>query len=958
MNGEKIKMHISKNKTKASFIAIILMASLTLPLFAIPSASAHTPPWNNATFSYVAAEPSPIGVNQQGIIVFWTSPVPPDAAGLAGDRWRNMMIYVTAPNGDKQTLGPYVSDPTGSFYQTFTPNQVGTYTIQYVYPGQVYSLYGPTGLPGTSSSLWINDTFLPSNATTTMVVQAQPLAAFSLGVPPTSFWTYPINALNQNWVSLGSNWLGGVNIGGNGNAWQPNGVAPNSAHIMWTKPIEFGGVVGGNYVSGEDLHTVATPDNDYYTGGSYEGRFASSLIINGYLYFEPGMGSSGTGGGYTCVNLATGQTVWKSTTLGVLSGTTPTQYNAAANTYTWPNGTVSAFPPGLTFVTPYPTFAQTYDYQSQNQHGDVGAFLWVTSTLTVAGVANTTWSAYDAYTGTWLFNETNIPINAIQTSTYRQSSYQVIGDNGEILIYVFNYNNATNTGWLACWNNTANQVGLSLDNTGVTTNAFQWRPNGKNVDMSSPYAYSWNVSITANLMQTPLVTLFPGTYQWPTILKILPGDIILGTSSFFGQVGSPGAAQHGTPDPWIMWAISDNPATKGKLLWYQNYHAPSDGSSLSIPAGAPVDVVNRVWFMQDTETFAWEGYSLDTGNLLWGPITGMTRAFSYYGSGLGGGQIGFPAYGNLYIQGFGGELICQSALNGTVLWSYGTGGHGNSTNSGIETPWGNYPIFIGAIADGKVYAFNNEHSPNTPLYKGEEVRCVDAFTGNEVWSILSWAGQSGGPGSATMIEAGGYLAYYNYYDAQIYALAQGPTATQVNAPMTSIEAGTNAVIRGTVMDISAGTKQTQQALDFPNGVPAVSDHDEGAWMAYVYMQQPMPTDTTGVQVTLTATDPNNNTIPIGTTTTTSSGLFTYTWAAPNVPGNYLITATFAGSNSYWGSNAQTSISVASAPSEHPTATPTTASAADTYFVPAVAGLFVLVVIGFVVLALLMLRKKP
>ena len=936
-------MHISKNKTKASLIAIILLTVLTFPLFALPSANAHTPPWTVNTFAYVAASPSPIGVNQSALIVFWVDPNPPDAAGLAGDRWRNMYVTITAPDTTTTTLGPFISDPEGSTYTTYTPTQVGTYTITFNYKGQIESLYGPTGVPGTSTNAYINDTFLPSSATTTMIVQAQPITALSQGAPPTSFWTYPVYAENQNWASIASNWLGGVTIGGNGNAWQPNGIAPNSAHIMWTKPIEFGGIVGGNIVSPEDMHTVLVPDNDYYSGGAYEGRFTGALIINGYLFYESDVSSDNAGGGYTCLNLATGAVVWKSTTLGVLSGTTPT-------TYTWPNGTVSAFPPGATYVTPYPTFAQTFDYESQNQHGDVGALLWVTSTVTVAGVANVTWSAYDAYTGLWVFNETNVPSAAITTSSYQQTATQVIGDSGEILLYVFNYNNATNSGWLACWNNTANQVGLNLDNTGVTTSAYQWRPYGKVIDMSNPYAYSWNVSISAKLVG-PMVALYPGAYQLPAIVKILPGDIILGKSSTF-------SARLGTPNPWVMWALSDKPATRGTLVWMNNYAPPADNSSLSIPSGNPVDVVNRVWFMQDTQSFAWEGYSLDTGKLLWGPVTGETRAYGYYGSGLGGGQVGFPAYGNLYTQGYGGEIVCYNALTGAVLWVYGSGGEGNSTSSGVETAWGNYPVFIGAIADGKVYAFDNEHSPNTPLYKGEEVRCLDAFTGKELWTLLSFAGQSGGAGTDTMIEAGGYLTYYNYYDTQLYALAQGPTSIKVNAPMSAITVGNMAVISGSVMDISPGTMQTEQALDFPNGVPAVSDASEGQWMAYVYMQQPMPTNATGVQVTLTAIDPNNNTIPIGTAVTDSSGTFGYSWTAPNITGKYTIVATFAGSNSYWGSSAETYAIVQQASSASPTPTATTASAADTYFVPAIAGLFVLIIAVAIVLALLMLRKRP
>ena len=59
-----------------------------------------------------------------------------------------------------------------------------------------------------------------------------------------------------------------------------------------------------------------------------------------------------------------------------------------------------------------------------------------------------------------------------------------------------------------------------------------------------------------------------------------------------------------------------------------------------------------------------------------------------------------------------------------------------------------------------------------------------------------------------------------------------------------------------VTDISAGSKQNEQAADFPNGVPCVSDASMSGWMQYVYMQQPEPTNATGVPVTISVVDPD------------------------------------------------------------------------------------------------------
>jgi hypothetical protein len=128
-------------------------------------------------------------------------------------------------------------------------------------------------------------------------------------------------------------------------------------------------------------------------------------------------------------------------------------------------------------------------------------------------------------------------------------------------------------------------------------------------------------------------------------------------------------------------------------------------------------------------------------------------------------------------------------------------------------------------------------------------------------------------------------------------------------------------------------------------------------MEYLYEQQAEPLNATGVPVTLTYVDPNNNIGTIGTATSDITGQYTYAFT-PAVPGTYTIIATFCGTNSYYSSTAETHLLsvAATAATSAPTATPT--SIADMYFVPAIAGLFVVIIVVAIVLALLMLRKKP
>ena len=122
------------------------------------------------------------------------------------------------------------------------------------------------------------------------------------------------------------------------------------------------------------------------------------------------------------------------------------------------------------------------------------------------------------------------------------------------------------------------------------------------------------------------------------------------------------------------------------------------------------------------------------------------------------------------------------------------------------------------------------------------------------------------------------------------------------------------------------------------------------------MQKPRPTDATGVEVTLSVLDANNNYREIGKTTSNSDGFFTFNWK-PDIEGQYTVYASFAGSESYWPSQAVSAFTVNTAPQATPSATPVQ-SMADQYLLPATIGIVAAIVIVGVLLALLLLRKRP
>jgi outer membrane protein assembly factor BamB len=300
----------------------------------------------------------------------------------------------------------------------------------------------------------------------------------------------------------------------------------------------------------------------------------------------------------------------------------------------------------------------------------------------------------------------------------------------------------------------------------------------------------------------------------------------------------------------------------------------------------------------------------------------------------------------LFVSGYDGHVRAYDTADGTLLWDYYFG------SAGYENPYGTFPVYSGfTIADDKLYITNDEHSPDGIPWRGGKLWCFDVFTGDLLWSIS---------GKLRMgAISNGYYTTLNSLDGQIYTFGKGSTATTVSAPQIAASKGTAMVIIGAVTDQSPGAK----------GTPAISDNDMTAWMEYLYEQKPMPTGAVGVQVKLTAIDPNGNYQDIGTATTDIGGSFGMTWTPP-VEGQYHITATFEGTNSYFGSfattylavgpaaaapqptgTAQPTVAPTSAPTAAPTATvspsvvpePEAAPSADMYIIAAAAAVIIVVV---------------
>jgi hypothetical protein len=894
----------SKSKV---FLFMLLFATIALPLLSIPAASAHFPAWNIPRYAYVTAAPNPVGPGQPVAIVIWTDIPPPSAAARTGDRWTGYKVDVTKPDGTTvNVLSNGVSDPVGSSYALYTPDVPGTYTITFSFPQQVAQLAGYTGINGTNSQ-YINDTYSAASATTKLVVQATPIQYFVEAQHPVSYWTRPINENNQLWSDIGSAWLGQRQFGATYDKFNPDGWAPSTAHVSMTYPLSWGGIVGTSHAK--------VPDIGFYSGTQYNLKFTNPIIMYGNVYFSIPVNPAISGNGIACVDLRTGQTKWTRADINSVS------------------------------------FGQLYDGETPNQHGVSGMYLWYSATITgtnlaitnpstlalntikgtydtltadnaaassTTGVFNTTsgqtaWCAIDPLTGNNVFNLTNVPVGSISSGllgNLASGGIQAQGPYGEWLVY--GISRAGTTGpytQLWQWNNTK-VPGIEAA-AGITA----WGPGLRNYNMST--AYDWNVTLSQPLVQTdsPIGSGTPNaatgriTFN-PQILYVFPGNLIFGQSSGLQTIPGTSAGIFGTPDPYTLWAINLNSSRGpiGQVLFQRQYAAPSGNKTIQI---GPADGQNNVFTIYFRETMQWSGLNMLTGEPMWGPLEPQ-NSWNYYSGTTGLTNPIGVGYGHLYTAGYGGVLYAINTKTGKVDFTYGNDplDPKNSTFT-PSTVYGEYPTQVAAIANNKIYLVEEEHSLDSPAYHGAKTRCVDAFTGRELWEIYgicSWQSNA---------VADGYYTWLNYNDLQIYAMGPGPSATSVTVKNDVVPLGSSVLITGTVTDQSSQPQLT--------GTAAVSDADQEFQMEFLIQHSIDQPNLQGVPVTLTAIDSSGNKIAIGQRMSDGlSGTFKMLWTPPAV-GEYTIVANFTGSQSYGPSYASTAIGVVAAtpaPVVTPTAVPT------------------------------------
>ncbi len=376
----------------------------------------------------------------------------------------------------------------------------------------------------------------------------------------------------------------------------------------------------------------------------------------------------------------------------------------------------------------------------------------------------------------------------------------------------------------------------------------------------------------------------------------------------------------------------------GTLLWNKTIDEPQYSVSADVADHGKIAILSAKGY--------YLAYDLRTGNLAW-----KSKSLDYPWDEPGWGSYSvISAYGRIYWTAMTG-IYAIDWDNGNIDWKFEieaefpyeteyTGENGTTV----------YPFHApGLCADGKLYIYASEHSPETPYYRGLPTLCINATTGELIWKVaISGAGQHGRTASQLRV-ADGYMVLGSR-DGYMYVFGKGKSETTVTAPDTMVTKGNGVMIKGTVLDLSPAQP----------GTACVSKDSMSLQMEHIHLQQSVGgvfgnETIIGVPVSLDAVDPNGNNVHIGVVTTDGySGTFGYTWQ-PEIPGQYTITATFIGDESYASSFATTYVSVVEAPAETttPTQTPLTMPPFELYTVGT--GVAVIVAIA---IAVLLLKKKP
>ena len=513
----------------------------------------------------------------------------------------------------------------------------------------------------------------------------------------------------------------------------------------------------------------------------------------------------------------------------------------------------------------------------------------VTVNGTVSNIAVNAWECYDLRTGQVYWSQTGVPEPTV--IEYGGGSMPVPGVMPKLptintfLLYI-------GGGRLIKYSPFSGAISLNVSISPLTSATYYM--NGfalgvQNLGNSIPAAQRYRlINFTTFETSSNFATRVMNNISWP--FSSLPSTVDLNAGV---AVQISGITQGGG---YVGQTLVGASLTTGAVLWNATNDEPVYSGSSNIADNGKVAMLSAKGY--------YLGYDLRTGQLAW-----KSEVMDYPWDEPGWGAYGIEsAYGMFYRHAYSGVYAFDWG-DGSIVWKF---------ESPALTPYESdftdgegrtvYPFNApGLIADGKMFVYNAEHSPDSPNNRGWSTYCVNITTGELIWDVMIPGGGWFGGSSAELAVADGYLTVGGI-DGFLYVFGKGKSATTVTAPDIAVSKGSSVVVRGTVLDQSPGQPNT----------PCVSKDSMATQMEYLHKQLPIDgiwhnETIVGVPVTLTAVSADGAYVDLGTVTTDGYyGTFSKTWTPP-AEGDYKIIASFAGDESYGSSAASTSTSVGPAP---------------------------------------------
>ena len=254
-----------KTKLAVAFACVLLVSSLISMIIQVqaqehggtagtvtggPLPTGVTPAVTMDGKIFLSFSPNPIGEGQTLLVNLWSIPAPGANRAHTG-----YTVTFTKPDGTKDVVGPinsYVADGTAWF--EYIPDQIGSWTVQFTYPGDYYPagryLNGVLNNSAPAGSSFMDQRDYPETwykpaqtPVQTLTVQEEPVMSWYSPLP-TDYWTRPISPENREWSAIGGNFPYAYynsyvrDLG-------PFVTAPNTAHIAWRQQLALSGIIGG-----------------------------------------------------------------------------------------------------------------------------------------------------------------------------------------------------------------------------------------------------------------------------------------------------------------------------------------------------------------------------------------------------------------------------------------------------------------------------------------------------------------------------------------------------------------------------------------------------------------------------------------------------------------------------------------------------------------------------------------